>query len=159
MTYEERNRTILQNRFSRLFLHEQLTSEQKTISCSFLKGENEHIAGTITKDGNEYQFVSRHDPVKHAEQLVDKVYNEDADGFILFGLELGYTAAALCERMSPEQMLIVIEADRVLFEAQIKAADLSALFNSINAFWHWYEIFNILNFTIFSNQLINFLFD
>jgi hypothetical protein len=99
------------------------------LEASFTRNEAGDTIASVTVNAVEYQFVSRHDPRKHAERFVNENFSDNVQGFVLCGLECGYSANALLLRMGDGQRLIIIEPDVHLFLEQARAVDLTGAFN------------------------------
>jgi hypothetical protein len=149
-TVFERNISVIKERFPRVFfnlstdpsvikaaiplptddqLRPQTEQAKAPLQASFSRNAAGSVVGSVTRDGVEYQFVSRHDPHKNAERFVNEKFSDKVEGFVLCGLECGYTANALLSKMGHVQRLIIIESDVHLFSEQLHAVDLQGLFN------------------------------
>jgi hypothetical protein len=147
----ERNMSVIEERFPRLFFslstHYSISnaepspercddhssvqpkSQRAGLGASFTQNEAGDTIASVTVNAVEYQFVSRHDPHKHAERFVSEKFSDNVEGFVLCGLECGYTANALLAKMGHGQRLIIIEPDVHLFSEQLRAVDLTGFFN------------------------------
>ncbi len=123
----ERNMSIIKDRFPRLAFHLSQPCRGTDLTVAFMRNHAGEFVGSVTVRSVQYQFISDRDPRKHAERFVHEKFSDTAEGFVLCGLEAGYSATAFLDRMGSSQHLVVIEPDPVLFREQLRAIDLEKL--------------------------------
>lgn len=88
--------------------------------------------GSAVADYQGRALASRHAPIAEAQTFADGVdYGEKAAAVVL-GFGLGYHAAAVCERMGREGVVLVLESDLALLRAVLDHIDFSHAFRQSN---------------------------
>lgn len=69
----------------------------------------------LTRGDKETFLHSKYDPIKEAKAFADNIYSEDVEVFLVIGLALGYHVQALAEKLTSNQEIIVLEANKELY--------------------------------------------
>ena len=93
---------------------------------------------TIECDGRSIFLHSRYNPLREAQQLLNKENYAGADYFIFLGFGLGYMLDAVIEKYQhPEQHYFIVEADLGILRAAFEARDLTPLLTAHDVYFAW----------------------
>lgn len=141
-TVEQRQSDIYQKNLSALArrdaaLADRIASFQPTdsLACELTKSKDGSLNLLVNHDDASDYLHSRYNPVKEAEQLVDGVFDESRNYYIVYGLGLGYPIEELIKRTIDSDILFFIEPSLALFHQVMQARDLSGIFACDNLHW------------------------
>lgn len=74
----------------------------------------------VEEEKKEYYLHSISNPVREALTLTDNYFDADCEGYVIFGLGLGYFPAELYLRCNKSVPVKVFECDRTIYDAYVK---------------------------------------
>ncbi len=88
--------------------------------------------GSAIADHQGRALASRHAPLAEAQAFADSVDYAEKAAVVILGFGLGFHAAAVCERMGREGVVLVFESDLPLLRVVLERIDFSHAFNQTN---------------------------
>lgn len=110
-------------------------SSTDPLVCELTKSKDGSANLLVKRAEKSIHVHSRYDPVKEAKQLVDGVFDETRNYYIVFGLGLGYPLEELLKRTIDTDIIFFIEPSIELFQRVLRERDLSELFSNGNLHW------------------------
>ncbi len=131
----QKNLSVLSTRDPALAQKLDALASSDPLVCELTKSKNGSANLLVKRDDKSIHVHSRYDPVKEAEDLVDGVFDETRNYYIVFGLGLGYPLQELLKRTINTDIIFFIEPSIELFHRALHERDLSELLSTGNLHW------------------------